>query len=109
MVLLVVTILVAPQCTAIPVKVSASISSDEVATLPDKSDTSNVTLEILLDLYKSTGGANWYNNTGWEALSPDYCQWFGITCAAFGIILKIDLSQNQLTGTTWLSHKSELA
>jgi Leucine-rich repeat (LRR) protein len=53
----------------------------------------------LKELYYFTGGALWRNNTGWKHLS-DYCRgWYGVTCDISGGIVKIDLSNNEMSGT----------
>src|SRR4051812_28420929 len=41
--------------------------------------------DVLCALYNSTGGSNWYNQTGWcscdGSCDPlDYCQFHGVTC-----------------------------
>jgi Leucine-rich repeat (LRR) protein len=51
----------------------------------------------LLELYNSTNGANWTNNTGWNQTNTP-CSWFGITCSG-GRVSKIGLGSNKLVGT----------
>jgi hypothetical protein len=34
------------------------------------------------DLYSSTHGENWTDNTGWEGPAGTECQWLGIDCSA---------------------------
>ncbi|PRP85977.1 hypothetical protein PROFUN_06099 [Planoprotostelium fungivorum] len=53
----------------------------------------------LKDLYQSTGGAHWKNNTGWMSDSS-YCEWYGIYCppegsGQFAVLL---LDNNNLDG-----------
>jgi len=50
----------------------------------------------LIDLYNSTGGNNWLNNTGWATAAP-VSTWYGIT-TRFGRVAEINLPYNRLTG-----------
>jgi hypothetical protein len=52
--------------------------------------------QSLLDLYNSTGGANWTNKTGWNENNTP-CSWFGVTCSG-GHITWIGLGNNNLIG-----------
>ncbi len=52
--------------------------------------------QSLLDLYNSTGGANWTNKTGWNENNTP-CSWFGVTCSA-GHVYQIGLDRNNLKG-----------
>jgi hypothetical protein len=36
--------------------------------------------QALIDLYNSTGGDNWKNNTGWKGEAGTECNWFMISC-----------------------------
>jgi len=51
----------------------------------------------LVDLYNSTGGPGWINNTGWLTIAP-VGTWHGVTTNA-GRITLVDLSSNKLVGT----------
>jgi Leucine-rich repeat (LRR) protein len=63
----------------------------------------------LIDLYKSTNGDNWTNNSGWKsrplgadgfARSGTEANWYGITCnVANSKVEKIALPDNNLVGT----------
>jgi len=53
--------------------------------------------EILIDLYNSTGGANWQRNTGWNVTNMP-CSWYGVSCSG-GHVSGLDLSGNQLTSS----------
>ncbi len=53
----------------------------------------------LFDLYNSTDGANWTDNTGWLIPGTDPCDWYGITCDQAGSVSRIDLDENNLSGT----------
>ncbi|GLR17063.1 M12 family metallo-peptidase [Portibacter lacus] len=59
-------------------------------------------VEDLLDLYASTDGENWTNNTGWQdgfaGNNCNYCGWYGIECNLNEEIISIDLSDNNLIG-----------
>ena len=53
--------------------------------------------DALLDLYTSTNGASWTDNTNWLA-DDDICStWYGITCAG-GNVTGISLGSNNLVG-----------
>jgi Leucine-rich repeat (LRR) protein len=50
----------------------------------------------LLDLFKSTNGNKWTNNTNWGVGS--YCEWHGVTCDDSGSVTILDLAANGLSG-----------
>ncbi|MEM7016698.1 MAG: hypothetical protein AAF512_05070, partial [Pseudomonadota bacterium] len=52
----------------------------------------------LLDLYNSTDGPSWTNNTGWNVSNTPCTDWHGVTCDA-GRVSQLFLGQNQLNGT----------
>ena len=54
--------------------------------------------EALVALYNATGGANWTNNDGWLTNAP-IGQWYGVTTDASGRVTRLDLADNQLTGS----------
>jgi Leucine-rich repeat (LRR) protein len=51
----------------------------------------------LVDLYNSTNGANWTNNTNWLSSEP-VSNWFGVTVADARVTV-LELSNNNLAGT----------
>ena len=51
----------------------------------------------LVDLYNSTGGINWSNNTNWLTIAP-VSSWYGVTVSS-GRVTKINFNLNQLTGS----------
>jgi len=58
--------------------------------------------EALIAFYKSTDGANWRNNYGWNVTNTP-CSWYGVECSE-GHVSRIELSNydhenNQLTGS----------
>lgn len=71
--------------------------------------------EALIELYQTTGGANWYTNTNWDFVNSyidddfdcgedntDICSKykpFGVTCDNENQIIGVDLSDNNLSGT----------
>ncbi|MEN8215469.1 MAG: leucine-rich repeat domain-containing protein [Pseudomonadota bacterium] len=77
--------------------------AEELGSYYDAIDCATVTeipvmeCEALIDLYYSTDGANWNNNTGWNVTSTP-CSWYGVTCGG-GHVSKLNLSNNQLTGS----------
>lgn len=50
----------------------------------------------LVALYDSTGGPNWYNNSGW--LKGPVSSWYGISLGANGRVDSIELADNDLKG-----------
>jgi hypothetical protein len=52
--------------------------------------------EALSKIYTSTQGSNWEYNDFWMS-EEHHCQWFGIECHD-GVIVKIELSNNNLDG-----------
>jgi hypothetical protein len=55
----------------------------------------SLSLYGLLVLYFSTEGAMWMNNTGW-LVTPDYCEWYGISCNADGDVTEIALGKQNI-------------
>ena len=53
--------------------------------------------ESLLELYNSTDGANWTNNTGWNVTNTP-CSWHGVSCSNGGVT-RISLINNELKGS----------
>lgn len=57
----------------------------------------------LMDIYQSTGGANWTNNTGWSTADPNVVQpvggWHGVGVDPYGRVTSVNLIQNNLVGT----------
>jgi uncharacterized repeat protein (TIGR02543 family) len=53
--------------------------------------------ESLLELYNSTDGVNWKDNTGWNVTNTP-CSWFGVTCSNGGVST-IELRENKLSGS----------
>ena len=53
----------------------------------------------LVDLYDSTRGPKWSNNTGWLGDRSDHCNWHGVSCSSDGHVLMLDLKSNGLVGT----------
>ena len=56
--------------------------------------------QALIDLYTSTDGANWTNNTNWLGASGTENTWFGVTTDAGNTaVLQLQLISNNLVGT----------
>ena len=51
----------------------------------------------LIDLYETTGGPNWRNHTHWLSDLP-ISKWYGVTTDCDGNVIRLDLSDNGLTG-----------
>jgi len=54
--------------------------------------------DILLVLYRSTGGANWKKRTNWGT-DAHLRAWYGVGVNDQGRVVKLDLGQNNLEGT----------
>ena len=54
--------------------------------------------EALEALYNATSGANWTNKTNWLTNAP-VGQWYGVTTDGSGRVTRLDLADNQLTGS----------
>ena len=54
--------------------------------------------DALVELYNSTDGVNWKDNTGWAGEIGTECDWFGVTCSS-GVVTRLILNNNSLTGT----------
>jgi len=75
----------------------ASLTSDTV-TLSGITVNANISDSLaLVDLYNSTNGANWTNNTGW--LTSPVNSWYGIYLDTTGRVSLINLPTNNLFGT----------
>ena len=56
--------------------------------------------QVLMDLYDSTAGDNWYSNRNWLSTKISLCNWYGVTCDDNSeSITKISLSWNRLQGS----------
>ena len=57
----------------------------------------------LMDLYQSTNGANWTNNTGWSSADPNVVQsvqgWYGVSTNTNGNVTSLYLAYNNLSGS----------
>ncbi|KAJ7389319.1 hypothetical protein OS493_032173 [Desmophyllum pertusum] len=63
----------------------------------DTSFTPKQEREVLLDIYTSTNGQQWYENSGWNS-STSHCSWYGISCHNNTYIKTIVLAYNNLDG-----------
>lgn len=57
----------------------------------------SVECDMLVTAYRTTGGADWANQTGWLG-NGSPCDWFGVGCAN-GHVIQLLLNRNQLNGT----------
>jgi hypothetical protein len=61
---------------------------------------SQVERDALIELYNSTGGASWSDNTNWLGSLGTECTWYGVTCnSAKQQVRSIDLEYNNLDGS----------
>jgi hypothetical protein len=51
---------------------------------------------VAVELYNTTGGPNWNDNTNWGG--PNACTWFGVVCTEGGYVQELNLHLNNLTG-----------
>ena len=56
-----------------------------------------ITRAALRALYNATDGANWTRNTNWLSDAP-IGQWYGVRTDSGGLVTRLDLSYNRLTG-----------
>ena len=70
----------------------ATVSGDNCAP-PDSAEDR----AVLVELYNSTGGANWTDNTNWLSEEP-MREWHGVTTDDEGQVAELSLSDNQLSG-----------
>lgn len=72
------------------------------ATLSSNPLPSQAEYDALMDLYQSTGGANWINNSGWNSANPNIVEyvgnWHGVITDANGHVTYLTLSENNLVG-----------
>ena len=52
----------------------------------------------LIALYNATGGPDWHDNSNWLSQKP-FSTWFGVTTASNGCVTRLDLQNNNLTGS----------
>ena len=55
--------------------------------------------KALVDVYLSTDGPNWTNNTNWLSGSTDISNWHGVTVGDDGRVTGLDLRSNNLLGS----------
>lgn len=73
---------------------------------PDTTFSHDDERKVLEDIYHSTGGSDWYNNTGWLNTSVHHCLWYGVTCNnKTHYVISLDLDANNLVkslpGSLW--------
>ncbi|MGF1671219.1 MAG: hypothetical protein ACFCU6_12290, partial [Balneolaceae bacterium] len=57
--------------------------------------------QALVDLYNATNGDNWKNNSGWLQGNPSN-NWHGIEVDGSGRVIRVNLKDNNLRGTSGL-------
>jgi hypothetical protein len=60
------------------------------------------------EFFTATNGNSWTNNSGWMT-NASICSWHGVTCDGSGSVTKLDLHDNNLTGTIPITFASLLA
>lgn len=61
----------------------------------DQSAVSNT----LWEMYKQTGGDDWYTSSNWHNSTLSYCSYFGIICSSSGDVIGVSFTNNNLMGT----------
>ncbi|MDH7944292.1 hypothetical protein QGM61_10715 [Pseudohongiella sp. SYSU M77423] len=64
----------------------------------DGSTTAAATRAVLQAVYDATNGATWTNNTNWLSTEVAPCDWFGVHCNQQGVLIGLELPNNNLTG-----------
>lgn len=54
--------------------------------------------EVLLHLYKTTGGESWWKKDGWAENATDLGSWYGVTTNAEGRVVKLELKKKTREG-----------
>ena len=54
--------------------------------------------DVLIHLYNATNGRNWKSKINWKSNKP-ISQWYGVITDSSGRLIKLNLGDNQLTGT----------
>ena len=91
-VLLVVTLLLAQAAPAL-----ARVPQDSFTTCATVTEITQAECEVLTALYDSTGGLNWFNNSGWLQIDTP-CAWVGVSCSS-GYVTGLALPNNNLSGS----------
>jgi len=73
---------------------SGNITKEQTNLSPDRA----LEYKMLEELFSSTDGINWTNNSDWID-NCDYCLWYGITCDGDSRVIEIQLDNNNLVGT----------
>ncbi len=71
-------------------------SSNALADCGSQTEISSAECSTLVEIYQSTAGSSWINNTNWLNDSP--CSWFGVDCVNNSVD-RVYLADNGLTGT----------
>ncbi len=75
-------------------------ASPIMADCTTQADIPQIECEALVDLYNSTNGDSWTDNTNWNDDFP--CSWYGVNCQG-GHVVFLQLGSNNLIGTLPLS------
>ena len=54
--------------------------------------------KIIVQLYQSTNGNNWYRQDGWDDNDLDLGSWFGVKTNDEGQVVELNLGNNNLRG-----------
>jgi Leucine-rich repeat (LRR) protein len=87
-----------------------SCAPENLALLTLAANEEESTVKYILNvLYFSTNGHEWDVNTGWLSTEPE-CTWRGIQCSSDGVIVWLELRNNNLSGSlpTMIGHLDTL-
>ena len=66
--------------------------------LTEVAEASDTDRQALVDLYYSTNGEGWTDNTNWISGDPCVNEWYEITCDEQGGVAEVVMAQNYMTG-----------
>lgn len=78
--------------------VSAKPLADPFTNCATQTQIPETECNALVTLYTDTGGANWYDHTGWLQTDTP-CNWYGVTCAEGTNVTSLSMIQNNLSGS----------
>ncbi len=77
---------------------SGTTTSQTYTVLVIREATADMNRAALIELYNSTDGANWDDNTNWGSTEP-LSEWYGVSANTDGRVTNLALNNNALTGT----------
>lgn len=90
------TVLILPVMTVVLMLAHAPVAKADTSFCYTVTDVPRGECLDLVELYLSTGGANWINKTNWLT-STQLCTWHGVVCGT-NTVTALDLNTNNLVG-----------